>query len=120
MGNIETVEDIDENLDDEELEEGGTEAEEVGGAVPAPRAPAGEQDVESIQDLLVKQEAREEEEEDTEDSVLTLTREELREESLAAKVVPPQSNEFTCQKCYLVRHRSQLKDKVKMLCRDCA
>ncbi|HZP90967.1 MAG TPA: DUF4193 family protein [Actinomycetota bacterium] len=25
-----------------------------------------------------------------------------------------------CKKCYLVKHRSQLKDKARMLCRDCA
>ena len=82
--------------------------------------PRREEEVESIQDLLVKQEAREGEEEETEDSVLTLTRDELRDESMAVKVVPPQPNEFTCRKCYLVKHRSQLKDKAKMLCRDCA
>ena len=60
------------------------------------------------------QEAEEEEE-----SVLTLTREE-RLEPLAVKVVPPQPTEFICSNCYLVKHRSQLKDKAKMLCRDCA
>lgn len=113
------MEDIEETPEEEELEEEGTATEEVSGAAPAPRA-AGEQDVESIQDLLVKQEARAEEEEETEDSVLTLTRDELRDESLAVKVVPPQPNEFTCRKCYLVKHRSQLKDKAKTLCRDCA
>jgi len=35
-------------------------------------------------------------------------------------VVPPQPTEFICKKCYLVKHRSQLKDKARMLCRDCA
>jgi len=53
------------------------------------------------------------------ESVLTLTREE-RLEPLAVKVVPPQPTEFICSNCYLVKHRSQLKDKAKMLCRDCA
>ncbi|MGE5460003.1 MAG: DUF4193 family protein [Solirubrobacterales bacterium] len=114
------MEDIEDTLEDEELDDGVAEPEEVEGASPAPRAAAGEEAVESIQDLLVKQEAREGEEEETEDSVLTLTRDELRDESLAVKVVPPQPNEFTCRKCYLVKHRSQLKDKAKMLCRDCA
>ena len=112
------VEDIEGTLEDEELEEGeepeGLE-EEAPGAAPTP--PAGDDDVESIQDILVKQEAREEAEED--DSVLNLTREE-RLEPLAVKVVPPQPTEFICKKCYLVKHRSQLKDKAKMLCRDCA
>jgi hypothetical protein len=114
------MEDVEDTLEDEELDDGVAEPEEAEGAEPAPRPAAGEEEVESIQDLLVKQEAREGEEEETEDSVLTLTRDELRDESLAVKVVPPQPNEFTCRKCYLVKHRSQLKDKAKMLCRDCA
>ena len=122
MGKPETMDDIEETLEDEELEEQGEEPEDLDGAEPAAPAarPAGAADVESIQDLLVKQEARAEAEEETEDSVLTLTRDELRDESLAVKVVPPQPNEFTCRNCYLVKHRSQLKDKAKMLCRDCA
>lgn len=116
------MEDIEETLDDEELEEPVAASEDVEDAEPAAPAvrTAGSEDVESIQDLLVKQEARAEEEEDAEESVLTLTRDELRDESMAVKVVPPQANEFTCRNCYLVKHRSQLKDKAKMLCRDCA
>ena len=115
------MEDIEETLEDEELEEEGEGPAAIDGDAPRPpAAPAGGEEVESIQDMLVKQEARAEEEEETEDSVLSLTRDELRDESLAVKVVPPQPNEFTCRNCYLVRHRSQLKDKAKMLCRDCA
>lgn len=61
--------------------------------------------------------APEEEEED--DSMLSLGRDD-RIESLTVKVVPPDPNkEFTCRKCYLVRHRSQLADKKRMYCRDC-
>lgn len=116
------MEDIEEALEEEELDEV-DEVDDLGAREPAaaPAAPAaaaaGDEDVESIQDLLVKQEARAEEEED--DSVLNLGREE-RLEPLAVKVVPPQPNEFTCRRCYLVKHRSQLKDRNKMLCRDCA
>jgi Domain of unknown function (DUF4193) len=113
------MEDIEETLEDDELDEEPEEPEDIEGGAPA-AAPAGEEEVESIQDLLVKQEARAEEQEETEDSVLNLTRDELREESATVRVVPPQPNEFTCRKCYLVKHRSQLKDKAKMLCRDCA
>lgn len=112
------MEDIEETLEDEEPD--GEESEELEGEAPAgapPPAPADD-DVESIQDILVKQEARDEAEEE-DDSVLNLTREE-RLEPLAVKVVPPQPTEFICKKCYLVKHRSQLKDKAKMLCRDCA
>jgi hypothetical protein len=114
------VEEIEGTLEDEELDEEGEEPEDLDEEAPAPApGPAtGDEDVESIQDILVKQEAREEAEEE-DDSVLNLTREE-RLEPLAVKVVPPQPTEFICKKCYLVKHRSQLKDKAKMLCRDCA
>lgn len=113
------MEDAEETLEDEELDEDGDEAEELEGDAPAPTpTPPGDQDVESIQEILVKQEAREEAEEE-EDSVLSLSREE-RLEPLAVKVVPPQPTEFICKNCFLVKHRSQLKDKAKMLCRDCA
>jgi hypothetical protein len=117
------VEDADGTLEDEELSEEvdeGEDGDESDADAPAPASapPAADEDVESIQDILVKQEAREEAEEE-DDSVLNLTREE-RLEPLAVKVVPPQPTEFICKKCYLVKHRSQLKDKAKMLCRDCA
>jgi len=77
---------------------------------------------ESIQDLLVKQEAAvvEEEAEEEEEVLVALTREERLAEPLEARVVPVQATEFTCQRCFLVKHRSQLANKKKMLCRDCA
>ena len=61
------------------------------------------------------------EEEDDDDTVLDLARgDDKGAEALIEKVVPPQANEFTCRNCFLVKHRSQLADKKKMLCRDCA
>ena len=116
------MEDLEDTLEDEEVDEEGSEAtddEEVPASTSTTAPRAGDEDVESIQDILVKQEARSEEAEEEDDSVLTLTREE-RLEPLASKVVPPQPTEFICSNCYLVKHRSQLKDKAKMLCRDCA
>ena len=116
------MEDVYETLEDEELDEEGEGAEDIDGDAPAPAAaPAttpGEEPVGSIQEILVKQEAQEEVEED-DDALLNLGREE-RLEPLAVKVVPPQPTEFICSNCYLVKHRSQLKDKAKVLCRDCA
>lgn len=112
------MEDVEDKLEDEELEEA-EEAEAEPPAATARPATAGERDVESIQEILVKQEAHSEEDEEEDESLLTLSREE-RLEPLAVKVVPPQPTEFICSNCYLVRHRSQLKDKAKMLCRDCA
>ncbi len=114
------MEDTEETFEDEELDEEGDDSEDAEPDAPGrPATPASaDDDVESIQDILVKQEARDEAEEE-DDSVLSLSREE-RLEPLAVKVVPPQPTEFICKKCYLVKHRSQLKDKAKMLCRDCA
>jgi len=57
--------------------------------------------------------------EGNDESLLNMGREE-RLEPLAVKVVPPQPTEFVCKNCYLVKHQSQLKDKKRMLCRDCA
>ena len=118
------MEETEERTGDEDIVDGDeTEVEPAdaasGTAAPAPRD-AAEGDVGSIEELIVKKEAHaagEEEEED--ESAVALTREE-RLEPLAVKVVPPQSSEFVCKKCYLVKHRSQLKDKNRMLCRDCA
>jgi hypothetical protein len=118
-GRDQQVEDVEETVEDAEPEED-EEAEEAAPERPATTAaPGPDEEVESIQEILVKQEARAEEAEEEDDSVLNLSREE-RLEPLAVKVVPPQASEFICSNCFLVKHRSQLKDKAKMLCRDCA
>ena len=64
--------------------------------------------------------AEDTEEEDEEEVVLDLGRGDDKTEALVEKVIPPQANEFTCRNCFLVKHRSQLADKKKMFCRDCA
>jgi hypothetical protein len=117
------MEDIEDRVDDETDESSEDDSEQD----PRPEEPAARPattdsqggDVESIEELIVKKEERAAQEEDEDDSVLSLTREE-RLEPLAVKVVPPQPTEFVCKNCYLVKHRSQLKDKTRMLCRDCA
>ena len=45
----------------------------------------------------------------------------LSDESLSVRVIPRQADEFTCSKCFLVHHRSQLAKEVKgeFICRDC-
>jgi Domain of unknown function (DUF4193) len=118
VGDVE--EPVEEAVAEEELDDlEPTEADLESTAPP----PAGEaEDVESIQDLLVKQESAVEEEaaeEEDEPILATLTRDE-RVEPLDTRVVPIQSTEFVCSNCFLVKHRSQLADKRKMLCRDCA
>jgi hypothetical protein len=99
------VEDLEDTLEDEEVDEEGAEPEPGTPDEDAPTTPARattatgrDEDVESIQDILVKQEARAEEAEEDDDSVLTLTREE-RLEPLSVKVVPPQPTEFFCSTC---------------------
>jgi Domain of unknown function (DUF4193) len=59
------------------------------------------------------------EEEAGEESMLETGRDE-RVEALSVKVVPQQPTEFVCKKCFLVKHRSQLADKKRMYCVDCA
>ncbi len=115
-----TVEDEEVEEVEEELEEAEpSESELADASVPPDPATGG--DVESIQELLVKQEAASEEaEEEEEEIVVALTREEKLAEPLDARVVPMQETEFICRRCFLVKHRSQLADKKKILCRDCA
>jgi len=109
----------DEALEDEDLDGADDEGEE-GTTTPAAAPDAEDGQVESsLEELLAKREARPAEEEEEDDSILTLGREE-RLEPLAVKVVPPTDKEFVCRNCHLVKHRAQLADKVRMLCRDCA
>jgi hypothetical protein len=122
-----TVDDVDEPVDEEtdaeeDLDDLEPPEEALAAGTPAPvPEPAGEGDVESIEEHRVKKEAQAEEAEadEEEDVLVSLTREE-RLEPLDAKVVPPTASEFVCKRCFLVKHKSQLKDKKRMLCRDCA
>lgn len=109
------AEEIEEHAEDEDFEAAGDEEEEEAPAPPA----AGEEVESSLEELLAKKEEQRPEEEEPEESVLTLNREEPLE-PLGVKVVPPQPTEFVCKKCYLVKHKSQLADRARMLCRDCA
>ena len=56
---------------------------------------------------------------DEDDPIATLSREE-RLEAVDTRVIPIQNTEFVCKNCFLVKHRSQLADKKRMYCRDCA
>lgn len=46
----------------------------------------------------------------------------LSGEELTVRVMPRQEDEFTCSKCFLVHHRSQLAEEREgqMICRECA
>jgi len=43
----------------------------------------------------------------------------LSDKSLEVRVLPKQSDEFTCTECFLVHHVSQLADKKNRVCSDC-
>jgi hypothetical protein len=46
----------------------------------------------------------------------------LSNEELSVRVLPRQADEFTCSRCFLVHHRSQLAKEVKgqFICKECA
>ena len=107
-----------EPTDDDDGDEG--DAPEPAAATPATDGEGGTEGVESsLEELLAKREGRPAEEEDEDDSMLAIGRDE-RLEPLAVKVVPPTDKEFVCRNCHLVKHRSQLADRDRMFCRDCA
>ena len=112
---LEDSEDLEEVEDEEEGEEDGD--------APAPAAKDAEPEGEvesSLEELIAKKEDRKPGEEDDDDESMLAVERDERLEPLAVKVVPPQPTEFVCKRCHLVKHRSQLKDRAKMLCRDCA
>jgi uncharacterized protein DUF4193 len=54
------------------------------------------------------------------DGALVLPGADLSDLSLEVQVLPRQSDEFTCLRCYLVTHRSQESGRGVSICRDCA
>jgi hypothetical protein len=46
----------------------------------------------------------------------------LSGEELAIRVIPRKADEFTCSRCFLVHHRSQLAEERsgQLVCRECA
>jgi Domain of unknown function (DUF4193) len=119
-----TMNDIDEPTEDEEAEAVDDDAEPTEADLAeatVPPDPAAGGDVESIQELLVKQEAADDADDAEEEAVVPLTKEErLAADPTDSRIVPMQETEFVCKRCFLVKHRSQLADKKRTLCRDCA
>jgi hypothetical protein len=77
----------------------------------------------SLEELLQKKAADRPTDDEPEDDILELALE--REDpaavdTLEVKALPKQENEFTCSRCFLVKHQSQLADRKKKVCRDCA
>ena len=82
--------------------------------------PAAEPAEASLDEMLAKKTDDPAPEEEGDDGIIETGGREERVEALSVKVVPQQPTEFTCRNCYLVKHRSQLADKKRKLCRDCA
>jgi hypothetical protein len=107
----------------EEEEEYLPDGDDDQGDEPVPAAEADDDSVEaSLDEILTKkpEERAASEEEEDEESILSLGRDD-RIETLSVKVEPKKDTEFVCQNCHLVKPiRSQLADKKRMYCRDCA
>ncbi|HEX9774797.1 MAG TPA: DUF4193 family protein [Actinomycetota bacterium] len=73
----------------------------------------------SFEELAKKAESGEADDDD-ESGVVDIDAGDDKTEALIEKVVPIQANEFTCRNCFLVKHKSQLADKKRMFCVDCA
>jgi hypothetical protein len=87
-----------------------------------PEAETEESSDASLDEILTKkpEERPVSEEEEDEESILSIGRDD-RIETLSVKVEPKKDTEFVCQNCHLVKPiRSQLADKKRMYCRDCA
>jgi hypothetical protein len=107
---------------EEEEEYSEAEDEDDGGDAPAAARPEDDSVEASLDEILTKkpEERPAPDEEEEEESILSLGRDD-RVETLSVKVEPKKDTEFVCQKCHLVKPiRSQLADKKRMYCRDCA
>lgn len=92
----------------------------------APRKTDDEQSEDSIEELKArrhdKNSGKVDEDEVEAAESFELPGADLSHEELSVKVLPRQSDEFTCGSCFLVHHRSQLAEQRKglLICRDCA
>jgi hypothetical protein len=106
--------------DEEELSPDAEDEEDEGDAAEA--GEAEEEGEASLDEILAKkpEERAAADDEDDDESILSLGRDD-RIETLSVKVEPKKDTEFVCSNCHLLKPiRSQLKDKARMLCRDCA
>jgi hypothetical protein len=101
-----------------EIAENAEDSEETEESESTESGSDSEQTEASLDEILAKKAEGDSPEEESDDSMLSMGREE-RVETLAVKVVPQQPTEFVCKSCFLVKHRSQLADKKRMFCRDC-
>lgn len=92
----------------------------------APRKTDEELAEDSLEDLKARRAEKNSGAVDVDEAELAETIElpgaDLSDESLSVRVVPKQSDEFTCMSCFLVHHRSQLDQEGKNgpICTECA
>ena len=90
----------------------------------APRATdddLAEDSIEELKATRTKAAGRGSELEESDNESLDLPGADLSGEQLTVQVVPPQSNEFTCSRCFLVQHRSLLARHTRRewICKNC-
>lgn len=92
----------------------------------APRKTDDELAEESIEELKARRAEKASSMVDLDEAELAETIElpgaDLSDEALSVRVLPKRSDEFTCSRCFLVHHRTQLaKEKNgEMICTECA
>lgn len=92
----------------------------------APRKTDEELAEESLEDLKARRAEKASASVDVDEAELAETLElpgaDLSDESLTVRVLPRQADEFTCSKCFLVQHQSQLDHDGKNgpVCKECA
>jgi hypothetical protein len=113
------LEEVDEELDDEELDEEDDSA--AASYLGADDDEDGEET--SLEELLAQRAAARRPAEEEDDDIMSLASEKepkLAGDPINAKVIPlREQQEFVCQRCRLVKKRSQLADAERTLCRDC-
>jgi len=92
----------------------------------APRKTEEELNEDSLEELkarrLDKNSGKVDEDEAEAAEAFELPGADLSGEELTVRVLPKQSDEFTCSSCFLVHHRSQLASEQdgRLTCRECA
>jgi len=92
----------------------------------APRKTDEELNEESLEDLKSQHAAKTATSVDADEADLNENLElpgaDLSDESITVLVIPKKADEFTCSRCFLVNHRSQMAKEVKgqPICADCA
>lgn len=81
-----------------------------------------EDSLEELKDAHTKNTTGVSELEESDNESLELPGADLSGEQLTVRVLPPQTDEFTCSRCFLVQHRSLLARHTRRewICKDCA